>query len=212
DLEPSRMSAAEGLVQNRVERGELEKAYADAEQLVKRRPENAMTHYSLAYVLRYAGLLQEAERECDLALSIDPGNYNFRSCAIAFSEDGKQERALEYLRLDTGSEFSQDYLPLIYLRMGNLQQARQAAQGMTDNPLFLRGVLGSCLNGGSPEQIQKLAAAAELKLLGERDSELKYIQGSILAYCGQSDTAIKFLQVAVEHNYCANSALRTDPL
>ena len=212
DLEPSRMSAAEGLVQNQVERGELQKAYREAEQLVKRRPENAMTHYSLAYVLRYAGLLRESERECDVALSIDPGNYNFRSCAIAFSEDRKQERALEYLRLDEGSEFAKDYLPLIYLRMGNIEQARQAAQNMTNNPLFLRGLLGACLNGGSAQDIQKQSAEAESKLLGERDPELKYIQGSILAYCSQWDGAIKFLRRAVEQNYCAYSALQTDPL
>ncbi len=212
DLEPSRMSAAEGLVQNQVERGELQKAYREAEQLVKRRPENAMTHYSLAYVLRYAGLLRESEQECDLALSIDPGNYNFRSCAIAFSEDRKQDRALEYLRLDEGSEFAKDYLPLVYLRMGNTQQARQAAQNMTNNPLFLRSLLGACLNGGSAQEIQKLAAEAETSLLSERDSELKYIQGSILAYCGQWDTSIKFLGRAVQQNYCAYSALQTDPL
>jgi eukaryotic-like serine/threonine-protein kinase len=212
DLEPSRMSAAEGLVQNRVERGELETAYSEAQQLVKRRPENAMTHYSLAYVLRYAGLLQEADRECDLALSIDPGNYNFRSCAIGFSEDGKQEKALEFLRVDTGSEFSKDNLPAVYLRMGNLQQARQALQNMTPNPLFLRTFLGACLNGGSPQQLQKLAGDAEAKLLPERDPELKYIQGSILAYCGQEDVSLKFLHRAIEQNYCAASALQSDPL
>jgi len=212
DLEPSRMSAAEGLVQNRVERGELQKAYSEAEQLVKRRPENAMTHYSLAYVFRYAGMLPEAQHECDVALSIDPGNYNFRSCAIAFSVDGKQDRALEYLHLDAGSEFTKDYLPLIYIRMGNLQQARQAAQDMTNNPLFLRGLLGACLNSGSPQEIQKLTADAEPKLLSERDSELKYIQASIFAYCGQSEAATRFLRLAIDHNYCAYSALRSDPL
>jgi hypothetical protein len=179
---------------------------------VKRRPENAMTHYSLAYVLRYAGLLQEADRECDLALSIDPGNYNFRSCAIGFSEDGKQEKALEFLRVDTGSEFSKDNLPAVYLRMGNLQQARQALQNMTPNPLFLRTFLGACLNGGSPQQLQKLAGDAEAKLLPERDPELKYIQGSILAYCGQEDVSLKFLHRAIEQNYCAASALQSDPL
>jgi hypothetical protein len=96
--------------------------------------------------------------------------------------------------------------------MGNLQQARQAAQDMTNNPLFLRGLLGACLNSGSPQEIQKLTAEAEPKLLRERDSELKYIQASIFAYCGQSDAATRFLRLAIDHNYCAYSALRSDPL
>ena len=89
---------------------------------------------------------------------------------------------------------------------------RQAAQNMTDNPLFLRGVLGLCLNGASQQDVQKRAAEFEPKLLSERDSELKYIQGSIFAYCGLSDSAIKFLRLAVEQNYCAYSALQSDPL
>src|SRR6185437_725090 len=96
DLEPSRMSAAEGLVQNQVEKGELSKAHAAAMDMLKRRPDDADTHYSLSYVLRYAGLLEEAVQECNTALGIRPGDYNFRSCGIAFSELGKNDRALEF--------------------------------------------------------------------------------------------------------------------
>ena len=59
-----------------------------------------IAHYSLAYVLRYAGLLDEAQSECDQALAIDPANYNWRSCAFAFFEQGKEGRAMEYLNHD----------------------------------------------------------------------------------------------------------------
>jgi eukaryotic-like serine/threonine-protein kinase len=211
-LEPSRMSAAEGLVQNQVERGELSKAYAAAVDLVKRRPNDADTHYSLSYVLRYAGLLEEATQECSTALGIRPGEYNYRSCAIAFSELGKNDRALEFLRLDSGSEFSRDNAPAIYLRQGNMEGAKQAVQQMTDNPSFLPNFLKACVNRESAGVTEKLAAEAEGKLLSERDPELKYIQGSILAYCGQPTIGMKFLRRAVEQNYCANTALQIDPL
>ena len=77
--------------------GNLDQAYSDARALVQRRPDNAFAHYSLAYVSRYAGLLDEAQSECDMALAIDSGNYNWRSCAFAFFEQGKAARAMQYL-------------------------------------------------------------------------------------------------------------------
>jgi hypothetical protein len=206
------MSAAEGLVQNQVERGELSKAYAAAVDLVKRRPNDADTHYSLSYVLRYAGLLEEATQECSTALGIRPGEYNYRSCAIAFSELGKNDRALEFLRLDSGSEFSRDNAPAIYLRQGDMERAKQAVLQMTDNPSFLPNFLKACVNRESAGVTEKLAAEAEGKLLSERDPELKYIQGSILAYCGHPTIGMRFLRRAVEQNYCANTALQIDPL
>ena len=87
-LDPDLISASVHLSDNRVERGELQKAYTEVGELVKRRPESGLAHFSLAYVLRYAGLLKEAQRECDTALALDPGNYQFRSCAVVFYRDG----------------------------------------------------------------------------------------------------------------------------
>jgi len=33
-----------------------------------------------------------------------------------------------------------------------------------------------------------------------------------LSYCGQKDAALHLLRNAIEHNYCAYTALQTDPL
>jgi eukaryotic-like serine/threonine-protein kinase len=212
DLEPSRMSAALGLVRNQVEKGELSKAYVAASNMVKQRPTDADTHYSLSYVLRYAGLLDEAAQDCNTALGIRPGDYNFRSCALAFTELGKNDRAIEFLKLDPGSDFMRDNLPAIYLRKGDVLAANQAAQQMSDTPAFMPGFVKACLNRAPSAELDKLAADAEAKLLPERDPELKYIQGSMLAYCGKPVIGMKFLRRAVEQNYCANTALQIDPL
>jgi hypothetical protein len=80
------------VITNRVERGELTKAYVAAEALVKSHPESGQAHFTLAYVLRYAGMQEESVRECDIALEIFPGNYQWRSCAWGFMELGQTQQ------------------------------------------------------------------------------------------------------------------------
>jgi hypothetical protein len=76
----------------------------------------------------------------------------------------------------------------------------------------MRGFLQSCLAGAPASQTDQEAAGIESDLLSERDSELKYYQGTLLAYCGKNQAAVDFLRKAIEQNYCANQALREDPL
>ena len=212
-IEPGRASASGFLATNLVETGNLDKAYQDARELVRRRPDNAIAHYSLAYVLRYVGLLDEAERECDRAAAIDPGNFNWRSCAFAFFEKGKTQRAMEYLDRDAGSEWTNAIKVSVLMRMDNkTAEARQAAQRMTDSPMWMRGFLQACLNKASEADLNRMADQAETELLPEQDSELKYYQGTLLAGCGEKQAAFVFLRKAVEEKYCAREALLEDPL
>ncbi|MGB6385506.1 MAG: protein kinase [Terriglobales bacterium] len=211
-LEPGRVSAAGFLAANEVEAGDLDKAYQDARALVQKRPDNAIAHYSLAYVLRYAGLLDEAQSECDRALAIDAGNYNWRSCSFAFFEAGKPGRAMEYLNRDAGSEWSNAVRVSVLMRQGKMTEAQQATQKMTDNSMWMRGLLQACLNKAPATEVHRLAGLAENELLPEQDSELKYYQGALLAACGEKQIAFDFLRKAVSENYCAHQALQSDPL
>jgi eukaryotic-like serine/threonine-protein kinase len=211
-LEPGRVSSAGFLATNEVEAGNLDKAYQNARDLVARRPDNAIAHYSLAYVLRYAGLLDEAQRECDAAVAIDPGNYNWRSCAFAFFEAGKTAFAKQYLNKDAGSEWSNAVMVSVLMREGRMKEAREAAEKMTTNPTWMRDFLQACLNKEPTETVHLLAQKAQDRLLAEQDSELKYYQGALLAQCGEKKIAYDFLRKAVEEKYCAYQALQVDPL
>jgi TolB-like protein len=211
-LEPGRVGAAGFLAANEVEMGELDKAYRSARDLVARRPDNAFAHYSLAYVLRYAGMLDQAQRECDAAVAIDPGNYNWRSCSFAFFEVGKTAFAKQYLDKDTGSEWSGAVMVSVLMREGRMKEAREAAEKMSTNPTWMREFLLGCLNKAPDETIHSLAQRAQDDLLWEQDSELKYYQGSLLAQCGEKKIAYSFLRKAVEQKYCAAQALQADPL
>jgi eukaryotic-like serine/threonine-protein kinase len=211
-LEPGRVGAAGFLAANEVEAGNLDKAYQDARALVQKRPDNAFSHYSLAYVLRYAGLLDEAQSECEKALTIDSRNYNWRSCAFAFFEQGKSARAMDYLSLDAGSEWSNAVRVSVLMRQEKMAEAQQAAQQMPENSTWMRGPLLACLNKAPATEVHQLAELAENELLPEQDSELKYYQGALLAACGEKQIAYAFLRKAVSENYCAHQALQSDPL
>ena len=211
-LDPNLISARAHLTENRVEKGELAKAYTEAEELVTRRPENAEAHFTLAYMLRYAGLLEESARECDTATALDPGNFYFRSCALTYAEMGNTDRALEYLKIDSGSEWSTDVLPSMLLRAGKLKQARDAVRNMTSNPTWYRFVLSACLNPTNVWESDEAVRAAEPALMVERDPEVRYYHASILAYCDKTDAAARLLRSAIDNNYCAYDALQMDPL
>jgi serine/threonine protein kinase/Tfp pilus assembly protein PilF len=212
ELEPGRAASAGFLATNLVETGNLDKAYEDARDLVRRRPDSAFAHYSLGYVLRYAGLLNEAQSECDRALVIDPGNYNWRSCSFAFFEQGKNARALEYLNRDAGSEWSNAVRVSVLMRMNKMNEAHQATQTMTKNPIWMRPFLMACLDKAPASQVHQLAERAQAELLPEQDSELKYYQGALLAACGEKEISLAFLKKAVAEKYCARDGLEADPL
>lgn len=211
-LDPNYITAYAHLARSHAERGNVDQAYVEAEQLLKMRPENSQAHFTMAYVLRYAGLLGEAGKECDTALSLDPGNYGLRSCAFAFFEQGKTQRAMDYLALDAGSEWYRNVLPTVLLREGTMDQAREASRHMTNNHVWFGGLLQSCVGTRPTADLPNMVGDSAVALLSQRDPEFRYYQGSILAYCGQSDMAAQLIKSAIDQNYCASAALDYDPM
>jgi eukaryotic-like serine/threonine-protein kinase len=211
-LDPNRIVAAGQLITNRVERGELGKAYQSAQDLVKRRPDSAQAHFVMSYVYRYAGMLEQGANECNTALAIDPSNYAFRSCAWTFAELGKTDRAEDFVRLDAGSEWAAYALPSILLREGKTAEAREAVKHMPNTPRYHKDLLESCLQLRPASDLDRIAQDAETNLPSDPDPETWYYEGALLAYCGKKQAAFHMLQSAIGQNYCAYSNLLSDPL
>ncbi|MGC2185228.1 MAG: protein kinase [Terriglobales bacterium] len=210
-LDPDFSDAAGMLITNRVERGELGKAYQDAKALVARHPDNAMAHFALSYVLRYGGMLDEATPECDKAVALDPGNYQFRSCSFVFDLMGNSDRAMEFLRLDPGSDWVLSNLPLHYERAGKRAEARASAEKMAvGDPA--RGAMIACLSPSSPAQLDKEVRAATPGFFADPDPENRYWDATLMAACGKQDIAVRLVRSAIEGRYCAYAALQHDPL
>jgi serine/threonine protein kinase len=211
-LDPNRVMAASNLITNRVERGELPRAYDAATDLVRRQPRSADAHFALSYVLRYAGMLEESTQECNAARRLDPGNFAFRSCAWSFLEMGKTDGAMDFVHLDAGTEWAAWVTPYVYLAEGNVGEARVAARSMGKAPTYHRDLMEACTAAQKPADLAKTMREAESAVMMEPDAELWYHVGALAAYCGQNEAALRLLKAAVQQNYCAHSALLDDPL
>jgi hypothetical protein len=179
---------------------------------VKSRPESGRAHFTLAYVQRYAGMQEESGHECDTALELSPGNYQFRSCAWGFMELGNTRRAMDFVNLDAGSEWAAYVKPSILLREGKLAEARESVKKISNNPRYHRDLFEACLGMRPASDLDKIATETETSVLAEPDPEPWYYEGTIMAFCGKPAIALHMLTAAVEQNYCSYSALLSDPL
>jgi TolB-like protein/Flp pilus assembly protein TadD len=207
-LDPDYIPAAANRIGVYVEGGDLVKAMQLSQDLVRRNPDSADAHYILNYALRYAGLVDEATRQCDLAFQIDPQNRTsgLRSCAIVPALHGDYRRTAEYLRVDEGSDFSKAILLLALLRGGNEREALWlGAPHIPRWPSY--DMLIACAQHQPAADIAAMAA----RVGPSSDPEATYLAAANLAYCGQNDKALALLAKAVEGNYCSYPAMDWDP-
>lgn len=205
-LDPELAEARDLHIQRFAEKGEWRTAYDLAIDFVRKQPERAQAHFTLAYVFRYAGLLDEAMAECEAASQRDPRDSRHRTCNIPFELAGKYDRALDFVRLDSGSQWAAGAMSEIYMRQGKLKAARETAE-----PVFSPS--GRACHEGRPRpEIQKLWAGEAVAVFSLPDPEPKYFRAALLATCDMADEAFRLLRNVIESNYCAYPALDNDPL
>jgi serine/threonine protein kinase len=200
-LDPGAMADG-GLIAYQSEHGRLMEAYRSAQDLHRRFGQNATTEFVLAYVLRYAGLVGQAEKHCEIGLAHDPAWSGFRSCAVPFLLDGNYRRAVDFIHLDAGSEWEEAMMLDALVREGKETEARQ----MHPKSQFRWAgfnLLWAKVQGAPSEAI---------RVPPDEDCEANYFAAGHLAYCGRKREAMKMLKRAVDGNYCAYPAIDKDPL
>jgi TolB-like protein/predicted Ser/Thr protein kinase len=209
-LDPDLIDPAAQLINRHLEQGRLESAYDEVEALLQRRPQSAKARYTVAYVLRYGGLLDESAGECDTASALDPGDEGIGTCIVTFMLSGKYDRAMSIAR--AGSQ-QRDFFPLmiteILLRQGRPADALRA---LPNTPNSGAPLLHSCIEKQPLSKIAALAAQYDALALETPDSDPKYFQGAWDSYCGLRENALRMLRRVVEQNNCIYPAMDNDPL
>jgi tetratricopeptide (TPR) repeat protein len=211
-LAPDLLPAAVNKVMLDANAGELVDAYRAATDLVRRRPGSGKAHFALSYVLRYAGAVRAAARECTVAESLDPSDPQLWSCFWTFVYTGELARAEAFVRtaLPLHPQVALSTLGDLRMRKGDragaLEMVAQAGSEITATDIQ-RG----CLEQPRPAGLAKLVDDRESEYAGWRDSEGHYWYGALLADCGLPEAAFRALGRAVDTGYCSYPALDTDP-
>lgn len=195
---------------HRAEAGDLEGAYREARRLLDHFGPTSQTHFALAFVYRFAGLLEESQRHCELALDRDPHDPRLRSCAYSYLYAGELERVMPFLMLDEGSYFVQWGTVLYLLRRDDRTAALHVARQAADEPT--RRLMEPCLEGVRGTALD--APVAEFFTYWQRhgDPETAYAVAPMLVYCGRPEAALRFVERAVDGNFCSYPALDLDPI
>ncbi len=209
ELDPELRSAATRQAAMLVENGRLLAGYDAARKLLEEYPHRAEAHFTLSYVYRYGGLLEEAGRECDVALSISPYNYRFRSCAVVFIRQGNFARAPDFIRLDQSSEVGLYHQGYLYFHQGRVEDAQRFWRRLPEGS-WASGLLEACRE--RPASPDTRAFLQHVRPTGVTDPEAWYFVAQVMNACGQPAMALDLLSVAVEKGYCAASAFETERL
>lgn len=210
ELDPRLISAARQIVTHLTESGELEAAYPEARRMMSRFDASAQAHFSLSYVYRYGGMLEESQRHCELAIARDPQDPRLRSCAYSFLYSGNLSRVMSFLSLDEGSYFVQWGTVLYHLRQNDRSAALHVTQQAADDPT--RRLMEPCLEGARGAALDDAVAAFFTYWQRQGDPESYYAVAPILAYCGRPQHTLRFLERAVDGNFCSFPALDLDPM
>jgi TolB-like protein/predicted Ser/Thr protein kinase len=211
-LDPNLEDAEAQIVSMDADAGKLAQAYQEAKAMVAKRPQSGFAHFSLSYVLRYASVSKEAGQECDLALRLDPGNYQFRSCAILFLWIGQFDRAREFANLDAGSEWSNNVEVNLLLREGKVNDALARLHQLSDSPFFHTRALEACYSTPRPPGFEQLMEQTEGKVFAFREPEPQYSSAANYNACLGNAFTARLIKSAIDGGYCSYDYLQLDPI
>ncbi len=204
-LNPDSLDPIAEMTIHRTERGDLVKAHQIALELVRRKPDDPNLHHVLSYVLRYGGSLNEAGRQCEIAVLLAT-KVIWGSCSTTFRELGNYDRARFFVRKDLSSEWSKSAAIELLLREGKTAEALRVPTPQIPHWGSYK-MLQACAGHAQPAEIKSLAETVEI----DDDPEMDYLFAGHLAYCGQTAAALRMLKIAIEHHYCSYPAVDKDP-
>jgi tetratricopeptide (TPR) repeat protein len=211
-LDPNLEDAAQQIVSLDTDAGKLAQAYEEAKAMVDRRPQSGFAHFTLSYVLRYASLSKEAAEECNAAMRLDPGNFQFRSCSIVFYWTGQYDRAWDFLNLDAGSEWSNNLGADLLLRQGKKSEALGRLHQLPDSPFFRTRALEACYSTPKLPGSEQLLEQAKKDFFAYSDPEPRFARATQFNACLGDDFSARLMKSAIDGGFCAYDYLQLDPM
>jgi DNA-binding winged helix-turn-helix (wHTH) protein/TolB-like protein/Tfp pilus assembly protein PilF len=211
-LDPSHIEAASDLICMESEDGDQNQAYDDITKLLHKRPDSGVVHLANAYVLWNAGLLGEAESECERTRSLDAGTEDLATCGHFFITLGKYDRARDYFHLVSGTEYEKSGQVEILLREGKEEEALKILKSLPTTNIYGLQLLEPCLRHQPPPNGGAGAQNLRSSVIADYDGGANYDLAAVDSFCGHPKFASRELRRAIEQNYCSYPQMETDPL
>jgi TolB-like protein/Tfp pilus assembly protein PilF len=185
------------------ETNRTEEAVKITRQMLDINPNNAKSHYSLGYIYRYAGMLNESVLEMEKAVALDPQNAEFRSYGVTYMNVGEYEKAFKAFEIDKGSAYALGWQGATLFRQGNPELAIEYFRrviAMEHEKLW--GLATSAIKAFIEGNINEgIIAMRKLEKANIADAESWYYWASNYALLGDRAGCIRALQRAVDGGY-----------
>ncbi len=203
-----------GLVGLYTDSGKTFQALDFAMRMLNVNPNHALAHFCLSYVLRFAGLLDEARAEGRAAMSLDPGNPHFRNLGNASFYARRYDEAVEFFSLDKDSFMSISWSGFALYLKGEkekgLEMMEYVVQREPDGHLGHH--FGALMAGWRGEYEKGMALARLWEAPGHYDAEWWYNLANTYAVLGDLESCTRTLKRSVEGGFICYDYMANDPL
>jgi DNA-binding winged helix-turn-helix (wHTH) protein/TolB-like protein len=217
-LEPDELITRIYMANMFTDTGRVEKAVPLLRQALRTNPNQAEIHWELGYAYRFAGMLSESARECELARQLDPGVKLHTSALNAYLYLGQYDRFLQSLPKSDEGAFITFYRGFGEYYKKNLQQAETNLDHAFElDPSLLQAEIGKAFSFGIQHENDKSSAilhSLETKVVehGVVDPEATYKIAQAYAAIGDKASALRVLRSSIQGGFFPYPYFEADPL
>ncbi len=197
--------------------GQVEEGVPLLREALKANPNSASAHWELGYAYRFAGMLEDSARECEIARRIDPSVKIVSSAINAYFYMGRYDQWLASLP-DSNASYILFYRGLGEFYKGATAQAREHFDTAYDrDPALLPADVGKALSWHIKHDDAagiRVLREVESKVVdrGVTDAEGIYKLAQAYAVLGDKPAAMRLFEQTVRGGFFCYPYFENDPL
>jgi len=207
-LDPDLLIASTILIETRAFYEDLATSFEGVKELARKWPHRAEVHLVFSEVLRAAGALEEAERECEATHQLDPDLYT-GPCYVLYIHIGNLAKARQEIERSPG-DFSTMMMGQVLLREGRINEALPKLKLIPGGKNY--ELIRDCWPNSSTSKCAETARESEASFRIIPFTDAWYFGAAIQAFVGKKDAAVRLLRAASEHGLCVYPSVDLDPL
>ena len=208
-LNPELLSALGNLARIYTETGRLLEARQLVQHMLNINKNSAFAHFVQGYIYRYAGLLEEARKEMEMAVALDPTDQTFRSLGITYFYLEQYDAAIKAFDIDKGSWYALTYQGITLSHLNKTEIAREYFTSVIEmDPESFSANLSSAyrayIDNNKSEGIQALQI---IEQNNPPDADMWYLVSTVYALFGDKKRTLDAIREAVDRGFYIYSVL-----